>query len=133
MQPFVLITLIVFGLIVFGALIVFIIWLQRSGTEANLTDNEIRPQGYWIGIGISMGAGFGVAMGLVLDNLALGIAMGAGAGVAIGAALEQKNKDKLRPLNEQEKKMQKWGVALGILLLLVFAGLFVFLMLLRGR
>ena len=133
MQPFVLITLIIFGLIVFGALIVFVIWIRGSANETNLADNELRPQGYWIGIGISMGAGFGVAMGLVLDNLALGIAMGAGAGVAIGAALEQKNKGKLRPLNEQEKKMQKWGVALGILLLLVFAGLFVSLMLLRGR
>ena len=54
-------------------------------------------------------------------------------GVAIGAALEQKNKDKLRPLNEQEKKMQKWGVALGVLLLLIFAGLFAFLFFLRGR
>ena len=133
MQPFVLITLIVFGLIVFGALIVFIIWIRGSANETSLADNELRPQGYWIGIGISIGAGFGVAMGLVFDNLALGIAMGAGAGVAIGAALEQKNKDKLRPLNEQEQKMQKWGVALGILLLLGFAGLFVFLMLLRGR
>ena len=133
MQPFVLITLIVFGLIVFGALIVFIIWIRGSANETSLADNELRPQGYWIGIGISIGAGFGVAMGLVFDNLALGIAMGAGAGVAIGAALEQKNSDKLRPFNEQEKKMQKWGVALGILLLLVFAGLFVFLMLLRGR
>ena len=128
-----MITLIVFGLIVFGALIVFIIWIRGSANETSLADNELRPQGYWIGIGISIGAGFGVAMGLVFDNLALGIAMGAGAGVAIGAALEQKNSDKLRPFNEQEKKMQKWGVALGILLLLVFAGLFVFLMLLRGR
>ena len=133
MQPFVLITLIVFGLIVFGALIVFVIWIRGSANETSLADNELRPRGYWIGIGISIGAGFGVAMGLVFDNLALGIAMGAGAGVAIGAALEQKNSDKLRPFNEQEKKMQKWGVALGILLLLVFAGLFVFLMLLRGR
>ena len=133
MQPFVLITIIIFGLIVFGALIIFVIWIRGSATDASHADNELHPQGYWIGIGISMGAGFGVAMGLVLDNLALGIAMGAGAGVAIGAALEQKNKDKLRPLNKQEKKMQKWGVALGILLLLVFAGLFVFLMLLRGR
>ena len=133
MQPFILIALIVFGLIVFGALIVFIIWIRGSANETSLADNELRPQGYWIGIGISIGAGFGVAMGLVFDNLALGIAMGAGAGVAIGAALEQKNSDKIRPFNEQEKKMQKWGVALGILLLLVFAGLFVFLMLLRGR
>jgi len=128
MQPFILIALIVFGLIAFGALIVFVIWMRRSANETSLDDNELRPQGYWIGIGISIGAGFGVAMGLVFDNLALGIAMGAGAGVAIGAALEQKNKDKLRPLNEQEKTMQKWGVILGLLMLLMFAGVFAFLL-----
>jgi len=133
MQPLVLISLIVFGLIVFGALIVIITWIQKSANVTRLADNELRPQGYWIGIGISIGAGLGVAIGLVLDNLTLGIAIGSGAGVAIGVALEQKNKDKLRPLNEDELKMQKWGVALGILLLLVFAGLFVFLMLLRSR
>jgi len=128
MQPFILTALIVFGLIVFVALIVFIIWIRRSASETSLADNELRPQGYWISAGISIGAGFGVALGLVLDNLALGIAIGAGAGVAIGAAYEQKKSNKLRPLNVQEKTMQKWGVALGLLVLLVFAGLFVFLL-----
>lgn len=132
MQPFVLISLVVFGLIVVGALIVFAIWMRRSGAEASL-DDDIHPQGYWIGIGISIGAGFGVALGLVFDNLGLGIAMGAGMGVAIGAALEQQNKDKLRPLNEQEKQVQKWGVVLGVLFLLVFTGLFAVLLIFRAR
>ena len=128
MQPFVLIAIVVFGLIVFGALIVFVIWMRRSSAEASIAgDDELRPQGYWIGIGMIIGAGFGVAMGTVFDNLAIGIAMGSGMGVAIGAALEQQNKDKLRPLTEQEKKMQKWGVTLGLLMLLVFIGLFAFL------
>jgi hypothetical protein len=134
MQPFVLISLVVFGLIVVAALIVFVIWMRRSSAEASLAgDDELRPQGYWIGIGISIGAGFGVALGLVLDNLGLGIAIGAGMGVAIGAALEQQNKDKIRPFNEQEKKMQRWGVALGLLMLLIFAGLFAFLLFMTGR
>ena len=134
MQPFILITTIVIGLIVFGALIIFIIWMRRSNTETSLAgDDELRPQGYWIGIGISIGAGFGVAIGTALGNIALGLPIGIGAGIAIGAALEQKNKDKLRPLNEQEKKMQKWGVALGVLLLLIFMGLFAFLFFLRAR
>ncbi|HEY5731614.1 MAG TPA: hypothetical protein VIS72_16315 [Anaerolineales bacterium] len=132
MQPFVLISLVVFGLIVVGALIVFVIWMRRSSAEASL-DDDLHPQGYWIGIGISIGAGFGVALGLVFDNLALGIAMGAGMGVAIGSALEQRNKDRIRPLTEQEKKMQKWGVALGLLMLLIFVGLFAFLLFIRGR
>ena len=126
MQPFILITLVVFGLIVLSALI--FVSMQRSKTKTNLADSELQPQGYWISIGISIGAGFGVALGLVLDNLALGIAIGAGFGVAIGSALEQKNKDKLRPLTEQEKKIQKWGVVLGLLVLLVLIGVFVTLL-----
>ena len=134
MQPFILIAIVVFGLIAFSALILFIIWIRRSNAEASLAGNEeLRPQGYWMGIGMIMGTGFGVALGTAFDNLALGIAMGSGMGVAIGAALEQRNKDKIRPLTEQEKKMQKWGVALGVLLLIVFAGLFAFLFFLRGR
>jgi len=129
MQPFVLIALVVFGLTVLGALIVFIFWVRRSNAEAGLAgDDGLRPQGYWIGIGISIGAGIGVAIGTALGNIALGLPIGVGAGIAIGAALEQKNKDKLRPLNEQEKKMQKWGTALGILLLLIFVGLFAFVL-----
>ena len=134
MQTFILIAIVVIGLIVLGALIVFIIWLRRSNAETSLDgDDELRPQGYWIGIGISIGAGFGVAIGTALGNIALGLPIGVGAGVAIGAALEQKNKDKIRPLNEQEKKMQKWGVALGVLLLIVFAGLFVAILFFSGR
>ena len=75
----------------------------------------------------------GVAMGLVFDNLALGIAIGVAIGVSIGGALEQKNKGKFRPLSEQEQKIQKWGVALGLLMLLVFAGIFTFILVVRSR
>lgn len=133
MQPFILISILAPALIVLGLLIVLAIWVRRSNTETDLVSDEPNPQGYWIGIGISIGAGFGVAMGLVFDNLALGIAMGAGFGVAIGAALEQRNKDKVRPLTEQEKKMQIWGVVIGLVMLLIFAGLFAFLLFMKTR
>jgi len=53
--------------------------------------------------------------------------------VSIGGALEQKYKDNFRPLSEQELKMQKWGVALGLLMLLLLAGIFVFLVFLRAQ
>jgi len=133
MQPFVLISIIVFALIVIGILIVAAVSMRRANNETDLADSEMYPQGYWISVGISIGAGFGVALGLVFDNLALGIAMGAGFGVAIGSALEQKNKDKVRPLTEQEKKMQRWGVILGLLVLLIGVGLFTFILFLRAR
>ena len=66
----------------------------------------------------------------MFDNLALGIAIGAAIGVSIGAALEQKNKDNVRQPTEQEQKMQKWGIAIGLLILLVIVGLLIFYLLL---
>lgn len=133
MQPFILISIIVFALIVVSALVVAAIFMRKSQDETIQGDQELHPRGYWISIGISIGAGFGVALGLVFDNLALGIAMGAGFGVAIGSALEQKNKDQIRPPTEPEQKMQKWGVALGLLMLLLFAGIFAFILFLRMK
>jgi hypothetical protein len=133
MQPFILISIIAFALIVVGALIVAAIAMRKSSVDTIQSDQELHPRGYWISLGISIGTGFGVALGLVFDNLALGMAIGAAIGVSIGGALEQKNKDNFRPLSEQELKMQKWGVALGLLMLLLFAGIFVFLVFLRAR
>ena len=131
MQPIILISIIVFVLIVIGVLAMIVIALRKGDGGSAISDPETHPKGYWISIGISIGAGFGVALGLVFDNLALGIAIGAGVGVSIGAALEQKNKDNLRQPTEQEQKIQKWGVAVGLLILLVSVGLFVILFLLN--
>lgn len=131
MQLIVLIPILVFILIVIGALAVIVFALRGGDSSTAISDQETHPKGYWISIGISIGAGFGVALGLVFDNLALGIAIGAGIGVSIGAALEQKNKDNLRQLTEQEQKMQKWGVVVGLSFLLVIAGLLMFFLLLR--
>jgi len=133
MQPFILISILVFALIVVVALIVAAIAMRKSSVNSIQSDQELHPRGYWISVGISIGAGFGVALGLVFDNLALGIAIGVAIGVSIVGALEQKNKDKFRPLSEQEQKMQKWGVALGLLILLLFAGIFVLLLFLRAQ
>jgi hypothetical protein len=58
--------------------------------------------------------------------------MGVGFGIAIGSALEQQNKDKLRPLSESEKRLQRWGLIAGLLMLLIVAGLFIFLLFSRG-
>ena len=42
-----------------------------------------------IPLGMCIGAGVGVALGLVMGNLAVGIVIGAGSGVAIGAGMMQ--------------------------------------------
>ena len=131
MQPLVLLVILVFLLVVVGALAVIILALRRADSDYAVSDQETHPKGYWISIGISIGAGFGVALGLVFDNLALGIAIGAAIGVSIGAGLEQKNKDNIRQPSELEQKMQKWGVAVGLLILLVIVGLFMIYLLLN--
>ena len=129
MQPFVLISILAFVLIVIIALIVAAILLRRSSSEG-LDIQETHPQGYYVSIGISTGAGLGVAFGLALDNLALGIAIGIAIGTSIGAALEQKNKDKIRPVSESEQRTQKRGLILalgfGLVILLVIVGLILF-------
>ena len=133
MQPFILISILVFALIVVVVLILVATAMRKSSADSMQDDQELHPRGYWVSLGISIGAGFGVALGLVFDNLALGIAMGAGFGVAIGSVLEQKNKDQIRLPTEQEQKIRKWGVVLGLLMLLVFAGLFTFILVMRSR
>ena len=74
------------------------------------------PKGYWMAVGISVGAAIGVAMGPLFDNIGVGIAIGIAIGSGIGASLEQKNKDNIRPLTEQEQKRQKLGVVIGLAL-----------------
>jgi len=98
------------------------------------------PKGHWmgigIGIGVSIGAGAGIALGAALENIALGVAIGPGAGtaigVAIGSAMEEKHKDRTRPLSDKEigarKKLMilaSFILALGVIVLasLVFSRL----------
>lgn len=84
------------------------------------------PKGYWMGVGISIGVAIGVALGPIFDNIGIGIAIGVAIGSGIGASLEQKNKDNIRPLTEQEKKRQKWGVVIGLALVgLLFLALMI--------
>src|SRR5512147_1843193 len=74
------------------------------------------PKGYWMSVGISIGVALGVAMGPIFDNFGVGIGIGVAIGSGIGASLEQKNKDNIRPLTEQEQKRQKMGVVIGLAL-----------------
>ena len=119
MQPFVWIAILVFALLLAGLLLVIAVAIRRTNSEADITDQDTRPAGYYMSLGISIGAGFGVALGLVFDNLGLGIAIGAAIGASIGGIFEQKNKEKVRPLTGSEKQIQNRGVMAGIILALL--------------
>lgn len=132
MPPFILISLIVFAVLTVGFLVVAAISLRNSNPAPDFQGQH--PPGYWVSIGLSTGAGVGVALGLVLGNLALGIPIGAAIGSVIGGVWEQRNKDKIRPLTAQEEKVQRWSVIVGIVMLLLGAGIFTAtLWLVQGR
>ncbi len=128
MQIFIWIFILFITLIVVGILI-------AMGKTRNLApaDQDKHPRGYWMGVGISIGVCIGAALGIPLENIGIGIALGTAIGVGIGTSLEQKNKDNIRPLTEQEKKRQKWGVAAGLVIPLILIGFLIVLMLLRTR
>jgi Mn2+/Fe2+ NRAMP family transporter len=130
MLPVILISIIVFMLLVVGILIVAAISLRKS--NSNSDSKGMYPQGYWVSMGISIGAGFGVALGLVFDNLALGIAIGVAVGSMFGGIWEQRNKDRIRPLSEQERRNQRWAVILGMVMLLIGVGIFTWFLFARG-
>jgi hypothetical protein len=82
-----------------------------------MSKNESKhPKGYWMGIGISMGIAIGAGLGPIFDNFGVGIGIGVAIGAALGTALEQRNKDNLRPLIEQERIRQKRTITIGLAL-----------------
>jgi hypothetical protein len=63
-----------------------------------------------MGVGLSIGVAIGVALGPLFENIAIGS--------GIGASLEQRYKDNIRPLTEQEHKRERWAVVVGLLVML---------------
>lgn len=119
------------ALVIVGALAVFATAIRKSSASSDPAGQEKHPQGYWMSIGISIGIGFGVALGTAFEDLALGIATGTAIGAGFGAALEHRNKDKVRPLTEQEKERRIRGTALGLIVLLIFVGAFGLLLVMK--
>lgn len=132
MQLYILISIVI-AVLAIGVAIALIITTRRSLANRNATTEGEYPKDYWMGVGISTGVGIGTALGIALENIGIGIALGTAIGVGIGASMEQKNKDNIRPLTEQEKKRQKWGVAAGLAIPLILIGFVIVLMLLRTR
>jgi len=81
------------------------------------TDNDKKyPEGHfvgmWIGIGMAMFTGVGVALSVAMKSpglIAIGPALGVGVGVAIGSGIEAKKKKegKIRPLTDAEHSNRK--------------------------
>lgn len=135
------ILILVFAVVVFGALIILAAVLRKSNSGLSPIEQGKHPQGYWMGLGLSFGFLFGYAIsfiiGLVIDDMksyiAIAPSIGAGFGLSIGYALEKRNKDNIRPLTEQEQKVQRIGIILGLGMLLVFGGIFTLIMVIRFR
>ena len=92
--------------------------------------HKLVTDGYYMGIGVAIGSGIGVALGAVMDNVGGGIPIGVGVGLAIGAALDAKARKEGRILCPKEtaaattKNFKILAIILGLLFL---AGLAAFL------
>ena len=95
-------------------------------------DNR-HPRGYWMGVGISLGVAIGAALGLALENMGAGIGVGVALGAGIGGSLEQRNKDNLRPLTDEEKQRQKRSITVGLVAVVTLAVLLVIVYFLQAR
>lgn len=121
------------GLVLLLLIIAIGIYLAGRPREPEM----LHPKGHWMSVGISFGLLFGmiagIALGVAFDDVSLGITIGPGMGialgVAIGAALEEKYKDRVRPLTEEEIRVQRWAVYGGIVVLLIGVGVAFFLLL----
>lgn len=56
------------------------------------SQHKLVPKGYYVGIWTSIGAGIGVVLGAVMENIGPGMPIGIGVGVAIGMLLDNKAK-----------------------------------------
>lgn len=94
--------------------------------------HKLVNEGYYIGIGMAIGSGIGIALGAALEKVGGGIPIGVGVGLAIGAALDAKAKREGRILCPKEAKAKAAtsinfkiiAIILGLLALVGLAVLF---------
>jgi hypothetical protein len=108
----------IIAIIVFVVLVIVVIFaiIANKEKQKEFKRTGKYPKGHYMSLGIALGIALGLPIGIVMDNLALGPGLGVAIGVAIGAALEKKNKDKIRPLTKEEKKMQGRAAIIGLVL-----------------
>jgi hypothetical protein len=91
------------------------------------------PRGYWMGVGLSIGVAIGIALGPLFENIGIGIAVGIAIGSGIGATLEERNKNNIRPLTEQEKIRQKRSITIGLALVSLMTVILIIIYFLLAR
>jgi hypothetical protein len=112
-------------IVVLIAVIIIVLWIFLAFRRTISSGDKLYPKGHWVGVGLSVGIGIGMpvglAIGIAMEKIAVGIslgpAIGVGIGLAIGSGLEEKYKDKIRPLTEQEIRTRKWSVIGGVIIL----------------
>lgn len=110
----------VFVLIVI-VLLAFIIYFSARRERELFKKTGKYPVGYYQQQGMGVGLSFGVMFGLALNNMALGISLGLVFGLAIGAAWEKKHAHKLRPLTKKEQVQQRKAGIVGLIAGIVVA------------
>lgn len=92
--------------------------------------HKLVKEGYYTGLGISIGSGLGVALGAAMPRVGAGIPVGIGIGLAIGAALDAKAKKEGRILCPKEASATAPAIRsktiMVVIGLLVLAGLAAF-------
>ena len=124
MQAWILLAIIIGALVIVGISVVLFVLVRNARPAQGPATAGKYPQGHWMGIGMAIGLPIGylpsLLIGILTDNttvfIALGPAIGCALGVAIGSALEQRHKNEIRPLTEEEHKSRRWAVSIGLLL-----------------
>ena len=115
MEPIFLIAISVFAVVVLGVMIFIasiILYPKENVTEEG---KPAYPQGYGLSTGLVLGAGFGLLLGLLIDQVSLGIPIGGTIGVILGCMWERGNR--IRPLTPLEKRRYIFLVAAGLVVL----------------
>ncbi len=107
--------------------------LRKPKDDPDPANQGKHPRGYWMGIGLSLGVALGAALGPVFDNPGAGIGIGIAIGSGIGASLEQRHKNDLRPLTDQERIRQKRSILVGLAIMVIMMIALAILVFLRIR
>ncbi len=130
MQTWILFAVLVGTIVVVGAGLFLFLLLRNERMAQGPTPQGRYPRGHWMSIGMCLGIALGCIpsmAGLLSDAMSpfvgVGPAIGVALGFAIGTALEERHKDELRPLTEEERQTRArlTVIGLGALALLILS------------